>query len=247
MTSAVTPRVAMVLAAGLGLRLRPITEQIPKPLVQVAGRTLLDHNLDRLAAGGITRAVVNTHYLSDQIESHLKNRRDLEIILSPEIEERLDTGGGIYHAIDHLGPAPFYSTNTDVIWLDGPTPALRRLATAWDDDRMDGLLLLHSTVESYGYTGDGDFLIDPNGVLTRRPEREVSPYLFTGTQLLHPRLFKDVPAGAFSLNLLYDRAMAEGRLYGLIHDGDWFHIGTPDGLHEAETYMRQRFPGMRHR
>ncbi len=240
------PKTAMVLAAGLGTRMRPLTEKTPKPLLTVHGRALLDHALDRLARAEIETAVVNLHYLGGMIEKHLAKRTQPAIVFSRE-EERLETGGGIARALPLLGGDPFFAVNSDILWLNGPGSALDRLAAAFRDEQMDGLLLLHSTVEAYGYTGDGDFIIDPAGVLERRPEREIVPYLFTGVQLLHPRLFKDAPEGAFSLNLLYDRALAQGRLHGIIHDGEWFHLGTPAGLAEAESYLNQRFPESRHR
>ncbi len=232
---------AMVLAAGLGTRLRPLTDTLPKPLVSVAGQTLLDWALDRLADAGVERAVVNLHHLGDKIEAHLKDRARPTIAFSRETE-RLETGGGIARALPMLGAGPFFAVNADVLWLNGPGDALDRLARHWNDETMDGLLLLHETVFAFGYDGDGDFFVDADGRLKRRPEREPAPYLFTGVQILHPRLFKDAPAGMFSLNVLYDRAIEQGRLYGLIHDGEWFHVGTAGGLAEAEDYMRVRYP-----
>ncbi len=241
------PKSAMVLAAGLGLRLRPITNKTPKPLVKVADRTLLDHALDRLVAAGVERAVVNIHHLAGQVEQHLSNRKDLEIIISSEEDNLLETGGGVKKALEHFGDEPFYISNADVFWLNGATSALERMVERWNDDEMDVLLMLHSTVEAYGYTGNGDFEADPEGKLSRKLEREVSPYLFTGVQILHPCIFKDAPDGAFSLNVIYDKAIEAKRLFGVVHDGEWFHIGTPDGLAQAEVYMGQRFSGMRHR
>lgn len=243
----VAPKSAMVLAAGLGLRMRPITDKTPKPLVTVAGRALLDHSLDRLVAAGVEKVVVNVHHLAEQIEQNLSRRKDLDIIVSSEKEDLLETGGGVNKALAYFDDQPFYVSNADILYLDGPDSALHRLAESWQDDHMDCLLLMHSTVEAYGYKGDGDFMVDPGGRLERCPEREISPYLFTGIQLLHPRLFNDSPDGAFSMNVLYDRAIEEERLFGIVHDGDWFHVGTAGGLAEAEIYMRQRFPGMRHR
>ncbi|MFQ5764571.1 MAG: nucleotidyltransferase family protein, partial [Rhodospirillales bacterium] len=159
----------------------------------------------------------------------------------------LDTGGGVAKALPLLGPAPFFVVNTDAFWLNGPFDALARMARTWDDGRMDGLLMLHSTVDAYGYRGNGDFCADGAGVLLRRAESEVSPWLFTGIQILHPRLFEGAPAGAFSLNVLWDRAIEGERLYGMVHDGEWFHVGTPAGLEEAETYLHLRFAGKVHR
>ena len=241
------PKTAMVLAAGLGLRMRPLTDKTPKPLIQVAGHTLLDHCLDRLVAAGVEKTVVNTHYLAGQVQRHLQNRDDLEIVLSDETELLLDTGGGVVQASAHLGSEPFYVVNADILLLDGPGMALHRLGDAWRGDAMDAILMLHSTVEAYGYTGRGDFLIDPLGMLERRPEREVSPYLFCGLQILHPRLLENPPARVFSLNALYDRAIEAGRLFGIVNDGEWFHIGTPGGLSQAEGYLNQKFAGRRRR
>lgn len=236
----------MVLAAGLGERMRPLTNKTPKPMLKVAGCPLVDHALDRLEDAGVERAVVNTFYLADILEEHLAGRPSPYITISRE-EERLETGGGIQKALRHLGSGPFYVANGDALWLNGPTDALVRMADLWDDDTMDGLLLLHSTVEAYGYSGRGDFLADPDGRLSRRPEMEVCPYLFTGIQILHPRLFEQAPDGVFSLNVLYDHAMERDRLFGVVHDGEWFHIGTPEGLTEAEDYMKHRYAGVQHR
>ena len=244
---AIRPTTAMVLAAGLGLRMHPITDKTPKPLIKVAERTLLDHALDRLVAVGVTKAVVNAHHLADQIVDHLKFRRDLEIVISDETGALLETGGGVKKALDQLGPDPFYIVNADVLWLNGTTDALERLANAWRDDEMDALLMLHSTVEAYGYRGRGDFVVDPVGKLARRPEREIAPYVFTGIEIIHPRALKKTPDGAFSLNVVFDRTIEAERLYGIIHDGEWFDIGTPDGLNQAEIYMGQKFPGRRRR
>lgn len=237
---------AMVLAAGKGLRMRPITEHTPKPMIKVDGKPLLDHALDRLGDAGVKQAVVNTHHLGEQIERHLSRRKTPEISLSPETE-LLETGGGIKHALPLLGEQPFFAVNADALWLNGPTDALGRMSGIWNPDAMDGLLLLHATVDAYGYTGLGDFNCQADGLLSRRPEMEVAPWLFTGIQILKPELFADVPDGPFSLNLIYDRLLEAGRLYGIVHDGEWFHIGTPDGLAEAEGYMKIRYPGIKRR
>lgn len=225
---------AMVLAAGLGLRMRPLTETTPKPLIRVAGETMLDRALDRLVAAEVDTAVVNTHWLPEQIEAHVAGRTAPRIVISRE-DELLETGGGIANALPHLGDAAFYAVNADIVWLDGATPALDRLAAAWDDDAMDGLLLVQATVRATGYAGEGDFVMDPMGRLSRRPERVVAPFVFTGIQMLHPRLFDGAPGGAFSLNRLYDRAIEAGRLYGIAHDGEWYHVGTPDAVAEADA------------
>jgi MurNAc alpha-1-phosphate uridylyltransferase len=236
------PRTAMLLAAGRGTRLAPATDSIPKPLVEVVGRTLIDRALDRLHEAGVAKAVVNLHHLGDAVERHLARRRAPDIAFSRE-DALLETGGGILKALPLLGPAPFYAANADVIWLNGPTDALHRLADRWDDSDMDALLLLHATVDAYGYRGVGDFTADSWGKLRRRAECEVVPYLFTGVQILHPRLFADAPAGAFSLNILYDHALARQRLYGVVHDGEWFHVGDADGLAQAESFLRVRYAG----
>ena len=240
------PRHAMVLAAGRGERLRPLTETTPKPLIPVSGRTLIDRIIDRLAEAGVEQVTVNLYHLGEQIEAHLKAHAAPTIRFSPE-EARLETGGGVRNALPTLGAEPFFVANGDILWLNGTGDTLHRLAAAWDDAAMDGLLLVHATVDAHGYAGRGDFCVDPLGLLSRRPEGEVSPYLFTGLQILHPRLFAGAPDGAFSLNLLYDRAIENGRLYGLAHDGEWFHVGTPEGLAEAEAYMEVRYAGKERR
>jgi MurNAc alpha-1-phosphate uridylyltransferase len=233
--SASVPAIAMVLAAGLGLRMRPITEHLPKPLIAVAGRTMLDRALDALAAAGVEQAIINVHHLAALIEAHVQQRRRPRIRLSHE-PFLLETGGGIAKALPILGEAPFFAVNGDVLWQDGPVPALRRLAQSWDAERMDALLLLQATANAIGYRGRGDFLADASGRLTRRGERSEAPVLFAGLQIIHPRLFAAAPAGAFSLNLLYDGAIAAGRLFGLHHDGGWCHVGTPDDLAPAEAF-----------
>jgi MurNAc alpha-1-phosphate uridylyltransferase len=232
------PKRAMVLAAGLGTRLRPITETLPKPLVRVAGRPLIDWVLDRLVAAGVERAVVNTHHLAEMIRDHLKNRHDIEILYSHE-PEILETGGGIKQALPLLGPGPFLSVNAKILWLNGRKDALERLAEAWDDVRMDALLLLQPTVSAVGYDGSGDFVMAVDGRIRRRREHEVAPFLFSGVQILHPRLFRDAPDGFFSLNLLYDRAIEAGRLYAIRHDGAWFHVSTPRHLAEVEARLAE--------
>ena len=222
---------AMVLAAGLGTRMGALSESRPKPLVEVLGKPLIDYSLDHLTAAGLKRIVVNAHYLPDQIERHLAGRSDIEISREPE---RLETGGGVANALPLLGKRGFFVLNSDALWLDGPSPVLGRLAEAWDSRRMDALLLFHPTVRLIRYDGVGDYHLDPGGRARRRRESEVAAYIFAGVQILHPRLFANAPEGAFSLNLLYDRAEAAGRLYAIVHDGDWYHVGTPDELGMAE-------------
>jgi MurNAc alpha-1-phosphate uridylyltransferase len=223
------PRHAMVLAAGLGTRLRPVTDALPKPLVELDGRTLLDHAIDRLAAVGVGRVVVNTHYLAAKIVAQLARRKappQIEIFEEPEL---LETGGGVANALRALGET-FFVVNADVFWLDGTEPALLRLARAFDPERMDAVLLLQRTVGAVGYDGNGDYLFDPAGQPRRRREREIAPFLFAGIQLLHRRLFDNWPHRVFSLVRLYDRAEENSRLHAILHDGEWYHIGTPAGL-----------------
>jgi len=232
-----SPNCAMILAAGLGERMRPLTDNLPKPLIPVRGRTLLDTILDRLEAVGVSEVVVNLHYLGSMIEDHLRDRPRPRIVFSPEEQTRLETGGGVRAALPKLGADPFYAINGDVCWLDGPTPALDRLAAAWDERTMDALLLLQPTATAFGYEGRGDFMLDPLGCARRREERQMAPFVFAGVQILHPRLFEGAPQGAFSLNVLYDKAAEAERLFGMRHDGEWFHIGTPQGLAEVEEAM----------
>ena len=231
----------MVLAAGLGKRMRPLTETVPKPLIEVGGQTMLDRALDRLAAFGIAEVAVNSHYLGERIESHLAARPGPRTTVSRE-KILLDTGGGVVNALDRLGDLPFFVINADIAWLDGPTPALERLAQGWDDTAMDALMLMHRCVAAHGYDGRGDYFMDADGALHRRAARDVSPYVFTGVQILHPRLFEDAPKGPFSLNLLYDRAQSAERLFGIVHDGEWFHVGTPAALKTADDRLLGR-PG----
>jgi MurNAc alpha-1-phosphate uridylyltransferase len=222
------PRTAMVLAAGLGTRLRPVTETIPKPLIEINGRTLLDHAIDRLALVGVETVVVNVHYKAAMVAAQLARRGHPRIEISHETE-LLDTGGGVARALPLLGDV-FFVVNSDVFWLDGEERALQRLAAAFDPERMDAILLLQRTVTAVGYEGSGDYLIDPSGRPHRRGEREVAPFLFAGLQLLHRRVFAGISDRVFSLVRLFDRAEQAGRLKAIVHDGEWFHIGTPQGL-----------------
>jgi MurNAc alpha-1-phosphate uridylyltransferase len=233
------PRRAMVLAAGLGTRMRPLTARLPKPLVPVAGRALLDHVLDRLAEAGVERAVVNVHYLADQVIAHVAGRAWPEIVISDERQEILGTGGGVVRALPRLGAAPFFHINSDTIWLEGPRPNLLRLADAFNSVDMDALLLLAPTATSIGYDGRGDFLMRPDGRLERRPEREVVPFVYAGAAILSPALFADAPAWAFSLTELFARAEAAGRLQGLRLEGVWMHVGTPEAVQQAEAAILQ--------
>ena len=232
-------RRAMVLAAGIGKRMRPVTATVPKPLIEVAGRALIDRALDRLAAAGVEEAVVNVHYLADLVETHVRKRKAPKILISDERAGLLETGGGIAKALPLLGPDPFYVMNSDSFWIEGPRPNLDWLTSAWNDDAMDALLLLAPTVASIGYYGPGDFVMDKAGRLARRPERTIAPFVYNGAAILSPRLFEGAPEGAFSLNVLFDRAIAAGRLYGARMDGIWLHVGTPEAIREAELSVAE--------
>jgi len=232
------PQTAMVLAAGLGTRLKPITDQTPKPLIPVAGRTLLDRCLDRLVEAGVQRAVVNIHWLGNQIREHLKARQDLEIVISDETDLLLETGGGIAKALPLLRDAPFIAVNADLIWRDESSEtAVQRLAAGFDPAAMDGILLLQPRAQADGHSGSGDFFLEDNGRLRRRGANAIAPYVYTGVQILQPALFRDAPSGAFSLNILYDRAIAAGRLQGIVYRGSWMDVGTHDGLKHAERML----------
>jgi MurNAc alpha-1-phosphate uridylyltransferase len=233
-----TPRTAMVLAAGKGERMRPMTDRIPKPLVAVGGKALIDHVLDRLAAAGVERAVVNVHYLADQIERHLAGRKKPQIVISDEREKLLDTGGGVVKALGKLGPEPFFHVNSDTIWIDGVKPNLERLAAGFDPTRMDALLLLAPATTSIGYSGRGDFNMLPDGRLKRRAEREIAPFVFAGAAILSPALFAGAPEGVFSLTRLFNVASEAVRLYGLRLEGVWMHVGTPEAIAIAEDAIR---------
>lgn len=232
-------RTAMVLAAGVGERMRPLTLRMPKPLVPLAGRPLIDHVLDRLAGAGVETAVVNVHYLPDLLEKSLARRDGTKpaILVSDERGVLLDTGGGAKRALPLLGAGPFFIHNADTVWSEGPSPALVRMLKLWNPKIMDCLLLLAPLNSSIGYGGKGDFSMAPDGRLKRRGERQIVPFAFAGVSLCDARLFEGAPDGKFSLNLLWDRALAEGRLYGMRLDGHWMHVGTPAALAEAETWF----------
>jgi len=230
---------AMVLAAGLGQRMRPLTADRPKPLVPVLGRTLLDRVLDRLGDGGIERAVINVHYLGDQIVHAVAGRERPRIEISDERDALLDTGGGVRKALALLGDGPFFVQNADSIWIEGPENAIRQMRRNWDGERMDCLLLLAMTTTSTGYTGRGDFAMEPEGRLLRRHESGVVPFVFAGLSIMHPRLFDKTPEGAFSLNRIWDEAIERDRLYGMRLEGRWMHVGSPAGLAEAEQALQE--------
>jgi MurNAc alpha-1-phosphate uridylyltransferase len=230
----VKPTKAMVLAAGLGLRMRPLTDRMPKPLVQVAGRALLDHVLDKLGSAGVSEAVVNVHYLPDQIIEHVATRTTPRVIISDERDQVLGTGGGVVKALPLLGRDPFFLVNADTMWIDGVRPNLARMADAFDPARMDILLLMAPTTSSIGYGGRGDYAMLPDGALRKRKEHQVVPFVYAGAAIMSPSLFADAPSGEFSLTRMFDRANEQERLFGLRLDGMWMHVGTPDAVPAAE-------------
>jgi N-acetyl-alpha-D-muramate 1-phosphate uridylyltransferase len=232
------PRRAMVLAAGLGSRMRPLTDTIPKPLIKVAGKPLIDHVLDRLAQTGVERAVVNIHHFGEQLQQHLAQRKRPQIIISDERGLLLGTGGGVKKSLPELGNAPFFHINSDTIWIDGVKPNLARLADAFNPGTMDALLLLAPTAGSIGYSGRGDFTMSPEGTLRRRAEQEVAPFVYAGAAILSPALFKGAPSGELSLTTLFERAAQAGRLHGLRMEGLWMHVGTPEAIAQAEAAIR---------
>jgi MurNAc alpha-1-phosphate uridylyltransferase len=233
----VMPKSAFVLAAGLGTRMRPHNGHVPKPLVTVGGKSLIDYGLDRLAEAGIEVAVVNVHHLADALEQHLAKRQRPRIVISDERGELLGTGGGITKALPKIGNAPFFLINSDTFWLDGVKPNFARLAEAYDSNTMDALLLLAPTAGSIGYEGRGDYAMLSDGQLRRRGEQDVVPYVYAGAAILSPALFADAPAGAFALTKLFDRAGADGRLFGLRLEGVWMHVGTPEAVAAAEAAL----------
>jgi MurNAc alpha-1-phosphate uridylyltransferase len=231
----VKPQKAMVLAAGLGLRMRPLTDKMPKPLVPVAGKPLLDHVLDRLADAGVTEAVVNVHYLPDQIIAHTATRARPRVIISDERDQVLGTGGGVVKALPLLGSAPFFHVNSDTMWIEGVRSNLVRLADAFDPERMDVLLLMAPTASSIGYSGQGDYSMLSDGTLRRRREHQVVPFVYAGAAIISPAIFEGAPQGEFSLVRMFDKANEQDRLFGLRLDGVWMHVGTPDAIDAAEA------------
>lgn len=231
--------VAMILAAGLGKRMRPLTATRPKPLVRVAGRPLIDHCLDKLKEAGVARAVVNVHYLPGQIAAHLSNRTDPVVAISDEADALLETGGGLIKALPLIDADPFFCLNSDNVWLDGPQDVFAALSDAWDPARMDALLLLVSHARAFNYTGLGDFHLDPLGQISRRKPGRVAPFIFSGVQIVSQRLLRDAPDGAFSTGVLWNRAIDEGRLYGISHSGLWFEVGAPQMIAPTEAALRR--------
>ncbi len=233
---------AMIMAAGLGARMRPLTDDRPKSLVTVAGKPLIDHALDRLVAAGVTMVVVNVHYHAAMLRAHLTARHDTEIRISDETDALLDTGGGAVRAMPHFEDQPFFILNSDSIWTERGTPALARMQQIWDCGKMDALLLLAALDRAMGYDGTGDFTLSPQGRITRPgpTPHKTSVFAYPGVQIVHPRLFADAPAGAFSTNRVWDKAIALGRLYGTVLDGMWLHVGTPKARQDAEDFLSAR-------
>jgi MurNAc alpha-1-phosphate uridylyltransferase len=236
---AAVPEVAMVMAAGLGKRMRPLTATRPKPLIEVAGKTLLDHTLDHLRAAGVRKAVVNVHYLPDAIEAHLRNRvKGIDIVVSDERDQLLETGGGLVKALPVIDADPFLVVNSDNLWVDGPIDSLRHLAAGWDDERMDALLLLVPLARANCNGGQGDFHMGATGALRRRRPGAVAPFVYTGIQMVSKRLFEgELPSGPFSTNILWDRAMEAGRCFGAVHQGLWFDVGAPANIRKTEEIL----------
>jgi len=236
------PRSAMLLAAGFGTRMRPLTDRTAKPLLPLGGRALIDHALDRLANVGVETAVVNTHWQADRVKAHLAGRSQPHIVVQHETT-LLNTGGSVTGALEYLGPGPFFVVNGDAFWVDGPRPALQRLAAAFDTAQADGVLLVHRSFQVGADIGSGDFNVDPWGVPTRPAERQIAPYVYAGLQVISPALLADAPDGPFSMNLAWDNGMAAGRLRAIVHDGLWFHLSTPADLAEAESILQARQTG----
>ena len=228
------PKIAMVFAAGLGVRMRPITETLPKPLIKVRGKTLIDHCLDRLARDGVEKAIVNVHWLADQIEAHLSSRARPKVVISDERAKLLDQGGGIRRALPEIGAAPFLICNTDAFWIEGPRSNLRRLAETFDPDSMDILLMVAGTVTAIGVDWPGDFLMRSDGRLMAREARQVAPFVYTGVGVIKPELFEKEKRDVFRLAPFFHEAAAAGRLFGLRLDGVWIHVGRPESIMEAE-------------
>lgn len=233
------PDTAMVMAAGLGKRMRPLTATRPKPLVELAGKAMIDHVLDRLRAAGVKKIVVNVHYLADALEAHLKAKAaDFEVQISDERGLLLETGGGLIHAEPKIAADPFLVINSDNFWVDGPADTIRLLASHWREGEMDALLLLVPQARAGNHAGQGDFHMSPGGRLSRRKRGKVAPFVYTGIQMISKRLLRDAPEGPFSTNILWDRAIEEGRCFGAVHQGLWFDVGSPAAIPATEQALR---------
>jgi MurNAc alpha-1-phosphate uridylyltransferase len=236
--SADVPGTAMIMAAGLGKRMRPLTATKPKPLIEVNGKALLDHVIEKVRAAGVKKVVVNVHYLPEALEAHLMSRDyGLEVLISDERDQLLETGGGLVRAAPLIDSDPFLALNSDNLWIDGPADTLRLLASQWDDKKMDALLLLVPQARALNHKGMGDFHMDREGRIRRRERSHVAPFVFTGVQIASKRLLRDAPEGPFSTNILWDRAIEEGRCFGAVHQGLWFDIGTPQSIQLTETAL----------
>jgi MurNAc alpha-1-phosphate uridylyltransferase len=232
------PHTAMIMAAGLGKRMRPLTATTPKPLIEVGGKALLDHVLEKLRAAGVEKVVVNVHYLADAVEAHLANRdHGLDVAISDERSLLMETGGGLAKAAPLIDCDPFLALNSDNLWVDGPADTIKLLASQWDDAKMDALLLLVPLARARNHKGMGDFHMDRTGRLRRRERSHVAPFVFTGIQMASKRLLREAPEGPFSTNILWDRAMEEGRCFGAVHQGLWFDVGTPGAIPKTEAAL----------
>ena len=233
------PHTAMIMAAGLGKRMRPLTATRPKPLIEVGGKALLDHVLEKLRAAGVRKVVVNVHYLADALEAHLASRaHGLDVVISNERDLLLETGGGLVQAAPLIDADPFLALNSDNLWVDGPADTLKLLASHWDDAKMDALLLLVPLARALNHKGMGDFHMTRTGRLRRRQRSHVAPFVFTGIQMMSKRLLRDAPEGPFSTNILWDRAIEEGRCFGAVHQGLWFDVGTPKSISLTEAALQ---------
>ncbi len=229
---------AMIMAAGLGTRMRPLTNDRPKPLVEVAGKTLLGHCLEQMEIADIKNIVINVHYRAEMVEQYMAHVPEFaNIYISDEREKLLETGGGLIKAQPHLGDKPFFCLNSDNIWTNGVQNALLKLASSWDDEKMDALLLLVPKENAYCHKGPGDFFLADDDIIIRRGDKDSAPYIFTGIQIISHRLLRDAPKGAFSTNILWNRGIKEGRIYGTLHDAKWFDIGTPEAIPVAEEML----------
>ena len=236
--AAEVPATAMIMAAGLGKRMRPLTATKPKPLIQVGGKALLDHVLEKLRVAGVKKVVVNVHYLADALEAHLATRpHGLEVVISDERKLLMETGGGLIKAAPLIDCDPFLALNSDNLWIDGPADTIKLLASQWDGEKMDALLLLVPQARALNHRGMGDFHMDRAGRIRRRERSHVAPFVFTGIQMVSKRLLRDAPDGPFSTNLLWDRAMEEGRAFGAVHQGLWFDVGTPQSIPFTEAAL----------
>ena len=232
------PATAMVMAAGLGKRMRPLTATRPKPLVELAGKPMIDQVFDRLRAAGVKKAVVNVHYLADAMEGHLQKVEGLDIVVSDERDRLMETGGGLVKALPMIDSDPFLSLNSDNFWIDGPSDTLKLLARHWDAKKMDALLLLVPHARAFNHSGKGDFHMDRQGRLKRRGRSKIAPYVFTGIQMLSKKLISDTPEGPFSTNILWDRAIEAGRCCGVVHQGLWFDVGKPQSIRQTEAMLQ---------